>query len=104
MEIYPLRALVTGAELGHLTKASEKLHLSQPALSGQIRALEEELGLTLFTRSPARDDFTRAGQRLLKQAHKLLADVQQLGDLGQGACRDDVVVCLCRRAGDRPGH
>ena len=56
MEIYALRAFVTVAELGHLTKASEKLHLSQPALSAQIRALEEKLGLALFTCSPARDD------------------------------------------------
>ena len=56
MEIYALRAFVMVAELGHLTKASEKLQLSQPALSGQIRALEENLGLALFTRSPARDD------------------------------------------------
>jgi len=47
---------VTVAELEHFTKASAKLHLSQPALSAQIQALEEELGLALFTRSPARDD------------------------------------------------
>ena len=55
MEIYALKAFEKVVELGHLTKASEKLHLSQPALSGQIRALEEELGLALFTCSPARD-------------------------------------------------
>ena len=56
MEIYALKAFETVVELGHLTKASEKLHLSQPALSAQMRALEEELGLALFTCSPARDD------------------------------------------------
>ena len=55
MEIYALKAFETVVELGHLTKASEKLHLSQPALSAQMPALEEELGLALFT-SPARDD------------------------------------------------
>lgn len=83
MEIYQLRAFVTVAELGHLTKASEKLHLSQPALSGQIRALEDELGLSLFARSPAGMALTRAGQRLLKEAHKLLADAQQFKNIAR---------------------
>jgi len=54
MEIYQLKAFVTVAEMGHLTRAAEKLHLSQPALSGQIKALEDELGLALFACSPAR--------------------------------------------------
>jgi DNA-binding transcriptional LysR family regulator len=84
MEIYQLRAFVTVAELGHLTKASEKLHLSQPALSGQIRALEEELGLSLFARSPSGMSLTRSGQRLLKEAQKLLADAQQFKNIARG--------------------
>ncbi len=77
MEIYQLKAFVTVAEMGHLTRAAEKLHLSQPALSGQIKALEDELGLALFACSPAGMAPTRVGQRLLPAAQKLLVDAQQ---------------------------
>jgi len=52
MELYQLRSFATVAEMGHLTRASERLHVSQPALSAQIRALEEELGVALFERGP----------------------------------------------------
>jgi len=81
----PSHGICDGGGIGAFDQGRREV-ASQPALSAQIRALEEELGLALFTRSPARMIFTRAGQRLLKQVHKLLADVQQLGDLGQGAC------------------
>ncbi len=84
MEIYQLKAFVTVAELGHLTKAAEKLHLSQPALSGQIKALEDELGVSLFTRSPAGMRLTRAGQRLLGEAHSLLSGTQQFKNIARG--------------------
>jgi DNA-binding transcriptional LysR family regulator len=84
MEIYQLRAFVTVAELGHLTKASEKLHLSQPALSGQIKALEDDLGVSLFTRSPSGMRLTRVGQRLLEEAHALLIDAQRFKNIARG--------------------
>ena len=72
MEIYQLRAYVTVARIGHLTRAAEVLHVTQPAVSGQIKALEEELGIALFDRKPGRIVLTRAGERLLPEAEKVL--------------------------------
>lgn len=72
MEIYQLRAFVTVARIGHLTRAAEVLHVTQPAVSGQIKALEEELGVALFDRKPGRIVLTRAGERMLPEAEKVL--------------------------------
>jgi len=78
MELYQLRSFVAVAEAGHLTHAAEKLHLSQPAVSGQIKALEDELDLALFERTPGGMELTFAGQRLLANAEKVLAAAQVL--------------------------
>jgi DNA-binding transcriptional LysR family regulator len=78
MELYQLRSFVAVAEAGHLTRASEKLHVSQPAVSGQIKALEDELELTLFERTPSGMELTFAGQRLLADAEKVLTAAQAL--------------------------
>lgn len=52
MEIYQLRAFATAARLGNLTRTAEALHLTQPAITAQIKALEEDLGVSLFERRP----------------------------------------------------
>src|SRR6266700_2764071 len=66
MDFNRLRSFVVVAETGHLTRAAEKLHISQPALSAQIRALEDELDLTLFERTSTGMTLTAAGKRLLE--------------------------------------
>ena len=81
VEIYQLRAFVTVAKIGHLTRAAEALHVTQPAVTGQIKALEEELGIALFDRRPGRIMLTRAGERMLPEAEKVLAAAGSL--LGQ---------------------
>ncbi len=78
MELYQLRSFIAVAEAGHLTHASEKLHLSQPAVSAQIKALEDELDLPLFERSSSGMALTAAGARLRADAQKVLAAAQAM--------------------------
>jgi DNA-binding transcriptional LysR family regulator len=78
MELYQLRSFVAVAEAGHLTRAAEKLHVSQPAVSAQIKALEDELDLVLFDRTPSGMMLTPAGERLLTDAEKVLAAAQAM--------------------------
>ncbi|HVL76767.1 MAG TPA: LysR family transcriptional regulator, partial [Noviherbaspirillum sp.] len=76
MEIYQLRAFVAVARHGNFTKAASELHLSQPTVSGQIKALEEDLGVLLFERRASGVVTTATGAALLPKAEKLLADVR----------------------------
>lgn len=78
MEIYQLRAFVTAGKLGNLTRTAEALHLTQPAITAQIKSLEEELGVALFERKPGRISLTRAGEVMLPDAESVLAAAQQL--------------------------
>ena len=78
MELYQLRSFVEVAELGQLTRAAERLHVSQPALSAQIRSLEDELATVLFERGAGGMTLTPAGRHLLPQAERVLAAAQAL--------------------------
>jgi DNA-binding transcriptional LysR family regulator len=78
VELYQLRSFVAVAQAGHLTRAAEKLHLSQPAVSSQIKALEDELELPLFARTSSGMVLTAAGMRLLGDANKILAAAQTM--------------------------
>ena len=71
MENFRLKVFRTVAEELNFRKAAELLHLSQPAVSQQIHALEEELGIALFDRSGSRVQLTDGGILLLKYARKL---------------------------------
>jgi DNA-binding transcriptional LysR family regulator len=78
MELYQLRSFALVAELGHVTRAAERLHISQPALSAQIKALEDELGVALFERTSTGMVLTAGGRRILGEAEKVLAAAQTL--------------------------
>jgi DNA-binding transcriptional LysR family regulator len=78
MELYQLRAFAAVAESRHLTRAAEKLHLSQPAVSGQIKALENEFEVRLFDRLTSGMELTAAGRQLLAHAMKVLAAADAL--------------------------
>jgi DNA-binding transcriptional LysR family regulator len=69
-----LRYFVAVAEEGTVTRAAERLFVSQPAVSKQVRRLERDLGFDLFRRTPDGVRLTDQGARLLPEARRLLAD------------------------------
>jgi LysR family nitrogen assimilation transcriptional regulator len=80
MELRSLAYFVRVAELGSITRAAAHLHLAQPALTRHVQRLEEELGVTLFTRANRGVRLTEAGQKLLDGATRILRDVERTGD------------------------
>ena len=90
MELYQLRSFAAVAELGQLTRAAEKLHISQPAVSAQIKALEDELGVALFERTSSGMVLTSAGRKLLPDAERIVAGAQALRSHAR-AIRGEVV-------------
>ena len=75
MEFYQLRTFAMVADEGNLSRAAKRLHASQPAVSAQIKALEEELGVHLFLRTPKGMTLTADGLRLREHAGQVLATV-----------------------------
>ncbi len=80
MDIHQLKTFVAVARERSITRASEALHLSQPAVSAHIKAIEDALGLTLFERTPRGMSLTHDGERLLVKAERTLAVHQELMD------------------------
>ena len=74
MEIRQLRAFIAIAELGTFTAGAQRVHVTQAAISMQIRQLENELGARLFIRAPRRVMLTEAGEQLLQRARQILRD------------------------------
>jgi len=70
-----LRIFSVAARNMSFTKAADELHLTQSAVSHRVRALEEELGVRLFTRSTRRVDLTRAGQALAQRVNRAVGDI-----------------------------
>jgi len=78
MEIHQLKTFVAVAREGTITRASERLHLSQPAVSAHIKSLEDALGLSLFERTPRGMSLTSEGRRLLVKVEQMLGAHQQM--------------------------
>ncbi|WP_019927600.1 LysR family transcriptional regulator [Nocardia sp. BMG111209] len=75
MDLKQLKALVTVAEVGSVTRAAELLHLVQPAVTRQIRAMETELGVTLFERTRNGMQLTEAGAIMAERARRALREL-----------------------------
>ena len=80
LEIRHLQLVSAVADLGSLTRAGDRLHLTQSALSHQLRDIESRLGAPLFLRIGKRLVLTPAGERLLASAKDVLAQLQRTED------------------------
>src|ERR1700744_103485 len=80
MNLRHLRAFAAIVDVGGFARAATRLHLSQPALSRQIHALEAELGVPLFDRIGRRVQLTSQGEDLLRRSRHLLAEADLLGE------------------------
>ena len=90
MDLRQLRYFVTVAEELHFGRAAERLAMTQPPLSQQIRALEEELGVTLFHRTQRSVALTPVGARWLVEVRRVLAEAAALPALAQRLARGEV--------------
>lgn len=91
MELRHLRYFVAVAEELHFRRAAERLHISQPPLSEQIKNLEDELGTYLLVRDRTRGvQLTDSGVALLAEARKILLQVEKAAELVRRADRGEV--------------
>ncbi|MFT9817703.1 LysR family transcriptional regulator [Lysinibacillus sp. NPDC056185] len=88
MDIRQLRYFATIVEEGQITRAAKKLHMAQPPLSQQLKALEEELSTLLVVRNGKNIELTAAGKVLYKRATNLLSQIDEtimeVKEVGEG--------------------
>ena len=86
MNLNQLEYFCTAVECGSITKAAKKLFVTQPAISGAIRELEQEFSVTLFSHTRSKLSLSEDGERFYERAERLLREVEtakmQLHDLG----------------------
>ena len=95
MDVVQLKTLIHVAELGSLSKASDRLHIAQPALSRQIRQLEKELGIYLFERHGRGMAITDAGREVLAHATRIMEEMESIRSSvagGRAAFRGSVII------------
>jgi len=93
MELRQLKYFVSVARHGSFTAAAADLHVSQPALGAQVKKLEEDLGVDLFSRSFHGVELTQAGTRFLNHAEDILEKVDFASrDISEFQCKVEGVI------------
>ena len=83
LSVSELRYLVAVADLRHFGHAAERCHVSQPSLSGQLRRLEETLGVSLIERTTRFVALTPLGERIVAHARRILEEADQIAQLAR---------------------
>jgi DNA-binding transcriptional LysR family regulator len=87
VELRQLRYFIAVAEELHFRRAAQRMHLTQPALSEQVRKLEAELGMRLFDRTSRGVALTPAGAAMLEEGKRVLRQAEAAERAARGACR-----------------
>ncbi|HEX5117395.1 MAG TPA: LysR substrate-binding domain-containing protein [Pseudonocardiaceae bacterium] len=102
MQLHQLEYFVAVAQTRHFTRAAELVRVAQPSLSQQVRALERDVGASLFHRIRGNITLTEAGETLLPIARRILAEtetayraIRELDELGRGRVRLGATPSLC---------
>lgn len=84
MSLVQIESFVTVVEERHIGRAAQRLHVSQPPLSRRIQALEDELGVALFRRTPHGMEPLPSAEAILPTARRILAQVSEVRTLAKG--------------------
>jgi LysR family hydrogen peroxide-inducible transcriptional activator len=83
MNLRDLKYIIAIAETSHFGKAAERCFVSQPTLSGQIKKLEEELGVTIFERTKRSVELTPVGEEIINLARKMIEQADAIEQLAK---------------------
>lgn len=85
VNIRDLEYFLAVAELEHFGRAAKQCHVSQPTLSGQIKKLEEDLGVTLFERTNRKVMLTEVGDNIAKCAQRVMLEIETIHEIAESA-------------------
>ena len=83
MNLRDLKYIIAVADTHHFGKAAERCFVSQPTLSGQIKKLEEELGVAIFERTNRSVEVTPVGEAILQYARQIIEQADAIQQLAQ---------------------